>query len=324
MDQEQLRKRMSQIELEIQEMNSVIDENLQLDDGNGKLPDDDASLDEEMDARKVLREKFLANCERSVEGGENGREGGTVAGSVPGARDGVETDKTIESVEDATDAHPMESTLRAHASEDSAQAVEEVRTTQPVEEARNTHPVETATHSQPVETTTNPHPVETATHSHPIKDTSAEHSTQLDSSSHSPSFSPPHSPTLPQPLPRPSHTRTSAHPHTLRKTSNPSPFRVVSVSKNPDHSQAQKLQARHDYLTCKCTKLQREIQYLSDLRDRGALTPDDAHKISNALQQLQEYLDRKTKERYEVGVLLSRQLRREIDRGENGQFWVGN
>lgn len=54
------------------------------------------------------------------------------------------------------------------------------------------------------------------------------------------------------------------------------------------------------------------------------MAPEDARKINSALEKLQEYLDLKTKERYEIGVLLSRQLRREIDRGENGQFWVGH
>lgn len=120
-------------------------------------------------------------------------------------------------------------------------------------------------------------------------------------------------------------TRNPAFPG-KRATSNPNPFRVVSVTskQTEDVSPAQKLQTRHDYLARKCIKLQREIQYLSDLRDRGAVAPEDARKINSALEKLQEYLDLKTKERYEIGVLLSRQLRREIDRGENGQFWVGH
>ncbi|CUS22371.1 LAQU0S05e03862g1_1 [Lachancea quebecensis] len=120
-------------------------------------------------------------------------------------------------------------------------------------------------------------------------------------------------------------TRNPALPG-KRNTSNPNPFRVISVTskQTEDVSPAQKLQTRHEYLARKCIKLQREIQYLSDLRDRGAVAPEDARKINNALGKLQEYLDLKTKERYEIGVLLSRQLRREIDRGENGQFWVGH
>ncbi|SCU80000.1 LAMI_0B00452g1_1 [Lachancea mirantina] len=103
------------------------------------------------------------------------------------------------------------------------------------------------------------------------------------------------------------------------------PFRVVSVSKKvSEGTSTQKLQARHDYLTAKCSKLQREIQYLDDLRDRGSLPRGEGKKMDEAQGKLKEYLDSKMKERYEIGVLLSRQLRREIDRGQKGQFWVGN
>ena len=85
-----------------------------------------------------------------------------------------------------------------------------------------------------------------------------------------------------------------------------------------------KLEQRYDYLTNKTTKLTKEISYLTGMMNQGNLSIDDTKRLKVALTKLQEYLDRKTKERYETGVLLSRHLRRQIDRGENGQFWVGN
>lgn len=125
----------------------------------------------------------------------------------------------------------------------------------------------------------------------------------------------------------------------LRRPTNP--FRVVSVgSSNQDNSSRKsstevdgncaesshntnKVQLRLDYLTKKCSKLQREISYLQDMSTQTTLTIDDKKKLLEAINKLQEYLDSKTKEKYELGVQLSRQLRKEIDRGENGQFWVG-
>lgn len=85
-----------------------------------------------------------------------------------------------------------------------------------------------------------------------------------------------------------------------------------------------RLEQRYDYLSQKTTKLTKEIEYLNGMMDQGNMNIEDAKKLKVALKKLQEYLDRKNKEKYEIGVLLSRQLRKQIDRGENGQFWVGN
>lgn len=84
-----------------------------------------------------------------------------------------------------------------------------------------------------------------------------------------------------------------------------------------------KLQNRHEYLMEKCIKLEKEIKYLRQMENQGSLTLEDGKKLNRAIDKLQEYLDRKTKERYEIGVLLSRHLRRQINRGENGEFWIG-
>ncbi|SMN19818.1 similar to Saccharomyces cerevisiae YNL166C BNI5 Protein involved in organization of septins at the mother-bud neck [Maudiozyma saulgeensis] len=119
------------------------------------------------------------------------------------------------------------------------------------------------------------------------------------------------------------------------------PFRVISVGSanssaternispipagtDPEESTLERIEQRYDYLTNKTTKLTKEISYLTGMVSQGNLSIDDSKRLKVALTKLQEYLDRKTKERYETGVLLSRQLRKQIDKGENGQFWVGN
>ncbi|AMD19401.1 HBR500Wp [Eremothecium sinecaudum] len=84
-----------------------------------------------------------------------------------------------------------------------------------------------------------------------------------------------------------------------------------------------KLQRKHDYLTMKCVKLSKEIKYLRNLKKNGSLSVEDNRKLGEAVDKLQHYLDRKAKEKYEVGVLLSRKLRKQINNGSNGQFWVG-
>lgn len=135
---------------------------------------------------------------------------------------------------------------------------------------------------------------------------------------------------------------TNNTPVTSRRPTNP--FRVVSVgvvgpdgrtsrktsagtySHYKDHHQVDgpaMLQRKLDHLTKKCAKLQKEISYLTQMNSSSSLPIEDSRKLSRAIAKLQEYFDKKNKEKYEVGVLLSRQLRKEIDRGENGQFWIG-
>lgn len=134
---------------------------------------------------------------------------------------------------------------------------------------------------------------------------------------------------------------TSNTPVSSRHPTNP--FRVVSVGVvGPDGRTSRKtsagtfssyrdsqtdgaatLQRKLDHLVKKCAKLQKEIDYLNNMNSSSSLPIEDSRKLSRAIDKLQEYLDKKNKEKYDVGVLLSRQLRREIDRGENGQFWVG-
>lgn len=108
--------------------------------------------------------------------------------------------------------------------------------------------------------------------------------------------------------------------HSSRKSS--SFQKDTNYNANADDS-IMKLQNRHEYLMEKCIKLEKEIKYLRQMESQGSLTLEDGKKLNRAINKLQEYLDRKTKERYEIGVLLSRNLRRQINRGENGEFWIG-
>ncbi|AGO13178.1 AaceriAFR027Cp [[Ashbya] aceris (nom. inval.)] len=89
-----------------------------------------------------------------------------------------------------------------------------------------------------------------------------------------------------------------------------------------DEQSMLKLQRKHDYLIMKCVKLSKEIKYLTNLKKNGSLSVEDTRKMNDALEKLQEYLDRKSKEKYEIGVLLSRRIRKHINNGSNGQFWL--
>ncbi|SCV05252.1 LANO_0H03400g1_1 [Lachancea nothofagi CBS 11611] len=357
MDQDKLRKRMSQIELEIDEMNHVIDENLQL---NEKVPEDveERAIDSEgfvdrKNARGVLSVEKTGDLAPKPNGqetkgqaeitpAEDGIQAKTKASEKPKPLENNKpqvaetlgepllTSSKLDDLEPQDDIKPLDdlrtldetiSTVTgADHSLNSPSAITNELSSKSVEESDKDSSYSSKLaplreKSSQSETTPNSE-ILTAKIQSVKKNSQVENSEDGNLSDTSDP--------APQTLPK---IRNVATPvmSSARQTSNPSPFRVVSVSgKHSDNSQAQKLQSRHDYLTCKCTKLQREIQYLSDLRDRGAVAPEDTRKINGALVQLQEYLDRKTKERYEIGVLLSRQLRREIDRGENGQFWVGN
>ncbi|KOG96998.1 Bni5p [Saccharomyces eubayanus] len=115
-------------------------------------------------------------------------------------------------------------------------------------------------------------------------------------------------------------SRDGSRKSSLNKYDTPASSPITSAS---ELGNTAKLEKRHDYLAMKCTKLQKEIDYLNKMNAQGSLSMDDGKRLKRAVVKLQEYLDSKTKEKYEVGVLLSRQLRKQIDRGENGQFWIG-
>ncbi|QHS75750.1 Bni5p [Saccharomyces paradoxus] len=117
-----------------------------------------------------------------------------------------------------------------------------------------------------------------------------------------------------------SNSRSGSRKSSLNKYDSPVSSPITSAS---ELGSIAKLEKRHDYLSMKCIKLQKEIDYLNKMNAQGSLSMEDGKRLHRAVVKLQEYLDKKTKEKYEVGVLLSRHLRKQIDRGENGQFWIG-
>ncbi|CAI4743426.1 BEM_collapsed_G0047060.mRNA.1.CDS.1 [Saccharomyces cerevisiae] len=117
-----------------------------------------------------------------------------------------------------------------------------------------------------------------------------------------------------------SNSRNGSRKSSLNKYDSPVSSPITSAS---ELGSIAKLEKRHDYLSMKCIKLQKEIDYLNKMNAQGSLSMEDGKRLHRAVVKLQEYLDKKTKEKYEVGVLLSRHLRKQIDRGENGQFWIG-
>lgn len=321
-DQEAIRKRFSQLEMDINSMNKMIDDNLQI----GETGDEEDKKVEPQDVNNgvVSPKKFSEVTAQAAAEFVN------TAAAKP-----VEEPLTVERVgQDLGDNRAVETETVAGPA--AAEPVE-----QPV--VANRAPVELTAPIVPETGNTTDHVIDQTT------DTSQDFTTgnvttAISSNSSTSSFSSPASPAMPIFIPknnaetnRDPAAPTAAARTTLRRPTNP--FRVVSVgtahSEGPhtrkpsdepkvtDADSVTKLQKRLDYLTKKCLKLQKEIRYLNDMNYKNTLSIDDGRKLASAIDKLQEYLDRKTKEKYDLGVLVSRQLRKEIDRGENGQFWIG-
>lgn len=84
------------------------------------------------------------------------------------------------------------------------------------------------------------------------------------------------------------------------------------------------LQSRDQELTLKIHKLNKEIEYLKSLVETASVTSDlsELRKLKYAIEKLEEYLDKKQKDKYEVGIQLTRAVRKRVDSGESGEFWV--
>lgn len=94
----------------------------------------------------------------------------------------------------------------------------------------------------------------------------------------------------------------------------------------PDEAAAAKIESlqQRDYeLTRKIRKLQREIDYLKGLIDTASVSSNlaELRKLRYAIERLEDFLDQKQKEKYEVGILLTRAVRKRVDSGELGEFW---
>ncbi|CCH45926.1 Mitochondrial division protein 1 [Wickerhamomyces ciferrii] len=119
-----------------------------------------------------------------------------------------------------------------------------------------------------------------------------------------------------------------SQPLKVNKIRSKSPTPKFIGLKKPDDPQANKrfenLQKNEDELTKKINKLNKEIDYLKKLVDTASVTADlnELRKLKYAIEKLEEYLDKKQKEKYEVGIQITRAVRRRVDSGESGEFWV--
>lgn len=360
LDQEAIKKRFSQLELDINNMNRMIDDNLQIGETEEEIGTEEAGVSpagavEDLDG-SAGGETSKSFSQMTGEAAQDFiRQAGTPdadAGEVLEApKESIQVAPPLPDVE--TPEREAESTNVEKVTEISKQEVLEVaepaariekREKISIIEARNEEP-ERAEHEQEHEpeiragaaagglrADVTDHAIDQAT------DTSEDFTvgnvtTAISSNS---SFSSPAEPAAPIFLPKNTSQNTA-----LRRPTNP--FRVISVGaahsettghrktsgdtpaepRAPEADGPLKLQKRLDYLTKKCLKLRKEIQYLNDMNYQNTLSIEDGRRLSSAIEKLQEYLDTKNKERYDLGILVSRQLRRDIDRGENGQFWIG-
>lgn len=83
------------------------------------------------------------------------------------------------------------------------------------------------------------------------------------------------------------------------------------------------LQQREKELSIKTRKLRKEIDYLKDLIDTASVSSNlsELRKLKYAIERLEGFLDQKEKEKYEVGIQLTRSLRKRVDSGDYGEFW---
>lgn len=103
--------------------------------------------------------------------------------------------------------------------------------------------------------------------------------------------------------------------------------KFVGIKKPTDpaaNKRFEQLQKKDQELTKKISKLHKEIDYLKSLVETVSVTSDlsELRKLKYAVEKLEEYLDKKQKEKYEVGIQLTRAVRKRVDSGESGEFWV--
>ncbi|CEP21907.1 BNI5 [Cyberlindnera jadinii] len=103
--------------------------------------------------------------------------------------------------------------------------------------------------------------------------------------------------------------------------------KFVGIKSKDEDEQSRKkiesLQQREQELAQKTRKLQKEIDYLNNLIDTAGVSSDltELRKLKYAIERLNSFLDQKEKEKYEVGIQLTRALRKRVDSGDYGEFW---
>lgn len=103
--------------------------------------------------------------------------------------------------------------------------------------------------------------------------------------------------------------------------------KFVGIKKPADpaaNKRFEELQRRDQELSQKIHKLNKEIDYLKSLVETVSVTSNlsELRKLKYAIEKLEEYLDKKQKEKYELGIQLTRAVRKRVDSGESGEFWV--
>lgn len=372
MDSVQVKKRMSQIELEISEMNEMIEKNLRMQEGSSDVQDgetdhttgatkgasekefeDDNDDDDYAELRKLTAEQVDEFVQNAI------------------TSEGEETDHREEKTEEPVQYQVKpETEVPITATSTVTAAAVTTDTTTSTTTTGTTTVTTTATKEDesdevPPETTSKkPNPVADSVSvseptlefkSEPVRRTSQ----KIDASTSTDEFEQEtkadvitrengKSKTYPEPASSPA----SASSTTNKKTSSvvsptnrsfSNPFRVVHVGSQPSSRNGsrvssaasnsstasgsdvniEQLQKNYNVLSMKCTKLKKEIEYLNKFQQESTLTLEDRRKLIAAIEKLQEYLDKKNRQRYDTGVILSRQIRKTVDMGTNGQFWVG-
>lgn len=315
MDSDQLKKRMSQIELEISEMNDMIDKNLGVRENTEESDEAEAfKVLQNMTANDV--DQFVQNAMKSDSEGvadeqpsgkdAAGAGAGPAAGRAAGLADAprqperdVAQDKQAVAVEPAA-ASPVDKTRTVEAStgteEDQLAVPPATAETPAANDKTNTYPAPAENMRVPVGV--------------PV-DAGVGAPARGDASSRS---------TTPRSHPfRVVHVGSQANSRKSSKADS----RVSSAASDSAEINFEQLQKHYNALSMKCNKLQKEIAYLTKFQNESTLTLEDKRKLDVAMVKLQEYLDKKNKQRYDTGVVLSRQIRRNVDSGTNGQFWVG-
>ncbi|KAG0674495.1 hypothetical protein C6P41_001546 [Kluyveromyces marxianus] len=377
MDSDQVKKRMSQIELEISEMNEMIEKNLRMQEGSSDVQDgetdhttgatkgasekefeDDNDDDDYAELRKLTAEQvdeFVQNAITSEGEETDHREEKTeepvqyqvkpeteipITATTTVTAAAVTTDTTTSTTTTGTTTTDTITATTTATKEDESGEVPPETTSKkpnPVAESVSVPEPTLAFKSEPVRRTSQKIDASTSTDEFE-QETKADIITKDNDKSK----------TYPEPASSPASASSTTNTKTCsvvsptnRSLSNP--FRVVHVGSQPSSRNGsrvssaasnsstasgsdvniEQLQKNYNVLSMKCTKLKKEIEYLNKFQQESTLTLEDRCKLIAAIEKLQEYLDKKNRQRYDTGVILSRQIRKTVDMGTNGQFWVG-
>lgn len=372
MDSDQVKKRMSQIELEISEMNEMIEKNLRMQEGASDVQDgetdhttgatkgasekefeDDNDDDDYAELRKLTAEQvdeFVQNAITSEGEETDHREEKTeepVQYQVkPETEVPITATSTVTAAAVTTDTTTSTTTTGTTTITTTATKEDESDEVPPETTSKKPNPVADSVSvseptlefkSEPVRRTSQKIDASTSTDEFE-QETKADVITRENGKSKT--------------YPEPASSPASASSTTNKKTSSvvsptnrsfSNPFRVVHVGSQPSSRNGsrvssaasnsstasgsdvniEQLQKNYNVLSMKCTKLKKEIEYLNKFQQESTLTLEDRRKLIAAIEKLQEYLDKKNRQRYDTGVILSRQIRKTVDMGTNGQFWVG-